>query len=486
MATPESPSHFPEEVSTVVDASVVGSNEYLQEIEIIEDEPYPGNYRLNRCSKLCFGNVDRWIGLCTLLMSVLAVVGGLFVAVLIWKDNRSLSSNDDDDGSSKDFSETLLPLHEYYAVLFEELDTLGVLGLKDPSTATYEALEWMAFQDGAVFQFTPDQIPAIQQRYAVAAMFFATAGADFWDANWLGPGTNECEFSGLSCDERGHLVSLELHQRSLIGAIPLELSWLTHLTKLDVRQNRLYGSVPSGIFSTLTKLNYFDLSFNELTGSLPADWSALTLLTEMNCQANSFTGSVPTALPPYLEYINWNANLFTGTLPSAEWMSNHNHATHPLRMMDLSDNNINGTLEDGVLFSLFPGLVSLGFHSTDLGGSLPTELGLLPLEELALTQTHISGTLPAELFAISTLQWLVLSRTDISGTMPTGIGQLSELKVLNLVETYISGTIPTELGLLHRLEWLQLSETGISGTIPTELGQLEELSKLCASCVFNN
>jgi hypothetical protein len=107
-------------------------------------------------------------------------------------------------------------------------------------------------------------------------------------------------------------------------------------------------------------------------------------------------------------------------------------------------------------------------HCEGIGGSLPSEIGLLTkVRVLGLGGTSIEGTIPEELFHLTTLFHLDLGGTQISGTISTNIGLLTLLLSLDLEATEISGTVPEELGLLTTARRLLLNgNSRLSGSIP--------------------
>lgn len=112
-------------------------------------------------------------------------------------------------------------------------------------------------------------------------------------------------------------------------------------------------------------------------------------------------------------------------------------------------------------------------------GTIPSQLGLTNLSQnLAMSETAISGTIPNEL-GTELLQlrgMLVLRVSSLSGTLPQSIGD--DRRLTTYVDMYwnrISGTVPPKLSHLHALSRLALSNNTISGTIPTQLGRLTSL-----------
>jgi Leucine-rich repeat (LRR) protein len=439
----------------------VHTAELLEEQTPTENSPeslgYETNAIVEQVQQAEFSRFDM-ICKCTFLISLLVVAGLVTVGVLISKSKETSLDDDTPD---------LSQMAEYFDYLFQVLSP-HVETLNDPTSPTYEALQWMAFEDEMILQ----EMPEIRQRYALLVLYFATGGIDFWGSEWLRPGVSECEFQGVACnnEEANVVTDLELYHRQLIGELPSEITWLTSLQVLNLRHNRLHGSLPPTIFTELTNLQYLELSFNELSGPLPGDWSALTQLEAFSARSNVLTGPLPTYWPTTLEYFTVTLNFLSGELPLELFQVGNN-----LQLVDIGDTLISGTIPP--VIGHWTHLKSLGLYQTKLGGQLPSELGLLPIEELSLGRTKLYGTVPKEVYQMSTLQWMVATDTLLEGTLSSEIGQMSNLAVLNFVHTRISGTIPTELGLLSKLEWLQLSHTEIEGTIPTELSELSLLSK---------
>ena len=82
-------------------------------------------------------------------------------------------------------------------------------------------------------------------------------------------------------------------QNRLDGTIPTEMwSSLSSLVSLELDRNNLAGCLPSELYGmpSLTSLSLFD---NSLTGSIPSDLGWLTELHEPALQGNQISGPVP-------------------------------------------------------------------------------------------------------------------------------------------------------------------------------------------------
>jgi hypothetical protein len=70
-----------------------------------------------------------------------------------------------------------------------------------------------------------------------------------------------------------HIVAIDLSSYNLGGNLPAYLTNI-YLTELQVRNNRIGGTIPSA-FSALTNLEILDLSVNKIVGPIPDEIYAL-------------------------------------------------------------------------------------------------------------------------------------------------------------------------------------------------------------------
>ena len=443
-----------------------------------------------------------WMTKCICLMSLLLLCG--LIALLFLLSNR----NNDGNNNKWNDPQLRLSVEEYYGLLYQHLtESRQVEGFDDRTTAVSQALDWLAYQDGRVWQMLDEttdnlQIQAIEQRFVMAVFYFST-GADFWDPEWLQLGRSECEFWGILCEassldgegdtvgKNGTIVtSIEMANGSLIGSIPSQLSWLTNLIRLSLPSNRLEGTIPQELITSLVNLEDLILSFNDLSGTLPSDLTSLTNLVALSVKKNQWTGSLPLKLPPSLIFFEASQNpSLSGTLPLQEWSdyflrsddsssSTTTTATSSeLALLDFAETSITGSIHGPSLATnAFGKLQAFSAYRTKLQGTLPTELGRLSLlKDFSCSgSTLLTGTIPSEFYQLTLMERLVLADVELSGRFleDSRIAQLSQLMTLVVTESRLSGTLPTELGLLTKLTDLKVAHTYLTGTIPSELGQL--------------
>ena len=191
-------------------------------------------------------------------------------------------------------------------------------------------------------------------------------------------------------------------------------------------------------------------------GNLTSGLGLLTALTSLDLGMNGFEGEIPIALKNLaaLEHLVLDRNCLSGSIPA--WLGN----LVRLETVDLTSR------EGG-----------------QMKGTIPSQLyRLTSLTELKLGSNHFTGTIPAMLGDMTHLKSLVLADCDWGGTIPSNLMNLSLLTKLDLSYSgQLRGTIPEQIGNLVALEYLDLRDTRLSGTIPYGLATLRNLTSLVLS-----
>ena len=280
-------------------------------------------------------------------------------------------------------------------------------------------------------------------RKSLVTLYDSTNG-DNWgnNYNWLSDSPIG-EWWGVTTDDGGRVIELQLDVNELRGEIPAALGDLSNLQWLYLQGNRLSGCIPD---SLQHQLDLYESDLGGLpfcgdgdTGTSPAvqvDREALVALY------NATNGD------------NWEDNRnWLSKRPIGEWWG--------------------VTTDDGGR------VIELVLDFNLLSGMIPAELGSLAnLERLELHWNRLTGEIPAELGSLTNLETLVLSFNDLSGEIPKELGSLGNLQRLALNRNRLTGEIPSELGSLSNLEALVLSYNELSGEIPANLGRLGKLQRL--------
>ena len=133
---------------------------------------------------------------------------------------------------------------------------------------------------------------------------------------WKTTNENVCTFSGIACNSKGDIVTLDLTGLSLEGTIPTEIGLFPKLERLGLGRNKIQGTLPTSI-SQLTNLRHLEVFKNQLTGSLPQDFSSFSKMKRILVQLNQFHGSLSSSICSLekLHGLDLFGNPFSGSLP---------------------------------------------------------------------------------------------------------------------------------------------------------------------------
>ena len=241
--------------------------------------------------------------------------------------------------------------------------------------------------------------------------------------NWS-EGTAIAEWEGITLQGSPERVTtLDLSDGGLNGELP-DLSGLTGLVRLDLRDNTLTGDIPSS-FGDMTNLIFLYLHNNDLDGGIPSELGGMSSLRYLWLHSNELSGNIPSGL---------------------------------------------GDLDN---------LRDLNLHSNQLSGAIPAGIGDLGnLTHLRLHRNELTGAIPSELGDLDSLRFMWLHGNMLDGSIPASLGSLENLERLWLSENKLSGSIPTELGELsgHSLVQWRLSggENQFTGCLPAGLASVED------------
>ncbi|KAK6946240.1 Serine-threonine/tyrosine-protein kinase, catalytic domain [Dillenia turbinata] len=140
----------------------------------------------------------------------------------------------------------------------------------------------------------------------------------------------------------GSLVELDLGMNDLFGSLSLDLGGLRSLQKMLLGNNKLSGELPNDLFSSLTRLQYIDLSKNSFNGSIPNAIFSMSQLQFLDISGNNFTSQLPdlgSTTNSTGAVFNLSQNMFYGNLTSVLGRFSY---------VDLSGNYFEGKVPDYV------------------------------------------------------------------------------------------------------------------------------------------
>lgn len=257
---------------------------------------------------------------------------------------------------------------------------------------------------------------------------------------------HHCKWRGVTCNNPGRVIALELDNLNLTGSISPHLANLTFLTTLNLSANNFNGFIPQEL-GRLAKLQYFTLSYNSLSGDIPVSLSNCSNLLSISLGNNMLTG----ALKPELGVLS------------------------KLQVLSLSENNLSGSIpsELGNLSSLN----GLYLFNDGLEGRIPQEMGKLTnLKIFQVGTNRLSGEIPPSVYNISSIQFFTAGYNQLVGSLPPSMFQtLPNLQMLLLDDNRLHGRIPASLSNATELVELDLKNNNFSSIVPSELGFLQNL-----------
>ncbi|CAN8256998.1 unnamed protein product [Cochlearia groenlandica] len=263
------------------------------------------------------------------------------------------------------------------------------------------------------------------------------------------------------------LEELLLHRSGFHGEVPTSFVGLTSLKVLDLCLNNLTGDITRSIGSSLKNLMSLDVSQNKIFGSFPSGVCGGKRLISLSLHSNLFEGSLPNSIGECLslERFQVQNNGFSGEFPSRLW-------SLPKVKIIRADNNLfTGQVPDYV--SLASALEQVVIDNNSFSGEIPHGLGLIKsLYKFSASENEFSGELPLNFCDSPVLSIVNISHNKLLGKIPE-LKNCKKLVSLSLAGNAFTGKIPPSLADLHVLTYLDLSDNKLTGLIPQDLQNLK-------------
>ena len=264
-------------------------------------------------------------------------------------------------------------------------------------------------------------------REALVALYNATGGPHWKiNNNWLSD-VPISEWIGVTTDDNGRVIELDLRVNQLSGEIPAELGSLTNLQFLRLQGNQLTGEIPAELGS-LTNLRWLNLNNNQLTGEIPAELGDLTNLEVLDLRTNRLTGEILAELGSLtnLQFLRLQGNQLTGCIPAG--------------LRDVPDNDFSSL---GLPFCM---------PSASAGDAASDRAPLVALYNATGGRNWRNNG-----------NWL--SNAPIGAWHGVTTDSDGRVTHLDLYRNQLTGEIPAELGNLTNLEGLWLFNNQLTGEI---------------------
>nr|XP_023899982.1 receptor-like protein 9DC3 [Quercus suber] len=322
------------------------------------------------------------------------------------------------------------------------------------------------------------------------------------------------------------VLSLSNNFLTSLGQHPVLLPW-TRLAILDLRSNKLKGSLPIPSFSTLE----YHVSNNSLTGKIPELLCNMSSLQHLDLSENNLNGSLPQCLHNFgdsLFILDLRRNKFEGSIPQTwtkgsklivinfsqnkfqGWLPKSLAKCIMLKVLDLSNNQFNDTFP--FWLGKLPNLKILILRSNKFYGPiriLKTKYEFSSLQIVDLSYNNFTGRLPLMLFqnwnsskfdlvdhltyiqvessfimenSLQSYIWIMkynYSMTMTNKGVDILYGKVQEIfTALDCSSNRFAGEISESIGNLKGLRLLNISNNILTGHIPPSLGNLAELESL--------
>lgn len=226
--------------------------------------------------------------------------------------------------------------------------------LNNSNSPQSKALKWLSSDDQISPPVCPNDVE-VQQRYIMAAFYFATGGGTWKECNaptgssqaaidaanqkctieatkypikpdrelgtdaWLTP-KPICNWAGLVChnddNRRGTLDQIDIENNDLSGTLIDEIGFLQNLRFLILEQGKTGGKIPDTIGNL--PLLIVDFDYNAFVGPIPQSLYNVKSLQQLDLNDNQLTGELSPNIANWsrMTFLQLNGNKFSGNIPN--------------------------------------------------------------------------------------------------------------------------------------------------------------------------
>ena len=292
-------------------------------------------------------------------------------------------------------------------------------------------------------------------------------------------GIDCCSWPGVTCDRMGRdVIGLDLSDSGLQGTIPSNSSLfhLSHLQWLNLSFNNFSPSPISSGFGQFGKLKYLNLSRSQFSGQVPIELSYLSKLTSLDLSGNTEVSIGKSVMDRLVQNLTKLRELHLDKVKMSTVLpSSLMNLSSSLTSLTLFGCGLQGRLPDNIFH--LPNLRVLTLNgNSKLIGVFPTANWSSPLRVLGICHMHFLGELPKSIGNLRYLTHLGLVNCNFNGPIPASLGNLTQLTVLDLSFNNFRDEIPSSLSNLKALSFLNLKSNNLWGKLPPSLSSLKALS----------
>eukprot|EP00984_Skeletonema_dohrnii_P000926 scaffold302_cov91-Skeletonema_dohrnii-CCMP3373.AAC.2 len=283
-------------------------------------------------------------------------------------------------------------------------------------------------------------IPSFFEKPSLMKIYEKTNGQNWTNnAGWMDNTINHCQWYGISCDDEGYVIGIDLRDNNLAGQFP------TYTETGTTFIFRIWMFTKTGL-GNLLRLKRVVLADNKLTGTI--DYRPLyniLSLTHFDVSGNQLGGEVDVLVTSSVTHADFSNNLFTSMHRFEKYK------VSPLRTLRFCDVSNNLIEKDAtvLLENIPPNIEQFSASNNKIHGELPALLNNLPkLSQFSISSNTLSGSLPAFADSILSLQELDLSNqtNGITGPISKDLWRFQSLRIFNLAGNKLKGTISPSIG----------------------------------------
>lgn len=291
------------------------------------------------------------------------------------------------------------------------------------------------------------------ERYALVVFFLATfrqphmllPEALGWTSrlNWLSD-ESVCAWEGIVCNDDDSVGTILLPNHQLSGTLPPELSLLVNLATLDLTSNSIFmaGSAHHFLWTIMPALQELSMDDNFFTTreGLPSEFHGLSSIQKISLSYNLLQGSLDGGLfeeLSTLRHLRMESNYLEGTLP--EQLLSLESLMYLYVRRNFFEIDLDQLFQRGNL----PSIVALWLDSNDIGGAIPTTIGLhTDLASLSIADSDLTGPLPVQLGNLGNMRRCWLHQNGLGGPVPPALSEWQQLQVLEVYDNELTGIMP--------------------------------------------